>query len=114
MVFKNLFPLSAGSRFTHQSDTGVYESSSGDDGQKSDKLVRVLLKLEVDRSREHDGPDQLALRGAEPSSKNNGKNAMSSVVSGLRIFKKFHANTINDNQGNVNKCQRWVNKLRNV
>ena len=70
---------------THQSDAGVNESSSGDDCEESDELVRILLELEVHRSREHDGPDQPALDGAKPGPKNDGQNAVAGIVASLKL-----------------------------
>ena len=69
---------------THQSDAGVDEANAGDDGEETDELVRVLLELEVDGGREHDGPDELPLDRAEPGPHDDGKDSVASIVSGLK------------------------------
>ena len=69
---------------SYQSNACVGESNSCNDGQKSNKLVRVFLELEVHRSREHDGPDQLALDGAKTGSQYYCANAMPGIVTGLK------------------------------
>ena len=51
--------------YTYLADDGVDETAGGEEREESDKLVRVLLELEVDGRRVHDGADQPALGSHE-------------------------------------------------
>ena len=67
-------------------DDRVGEADEGEASQEANELVRVLLELEVDRWRVHDGPDEIALGGHEAGAEDHGQRLLFGVVAGLDHF----------------------------
>ena len=69
--------------YTYLADDGVDETAGGEEREESDKLVRVLLELEVHGRRVEDGADEVALGGHVAGADDHGQGALAGVGAGL-------------------------------